>query len=268
MRDADAVKDTRRQVRALIDVVGQLAASLLPGTAKSWRAPQVSAARRAELDRQAREELDNSGDLLPPYLREKQGATAPGEAPVPYDLDVADQLQKVSDAADRLALKVAKHVEADLIAWAGRWARDLPTLAVPPATSAFSDPRPALRQVLELLSDVHDPDLLEHIADHCHQLVDQAQTSLGLVTDGQLLTALCPSCGGKTSAHPVGGARTLRIRTLPGSREMPGRPVVVCEGGRCDPDTAACGIRWKGLPAWDLENEGEWLARWITKVAS
>lgn len=256
---------TRAVLNELLVTVDQLASNLLPGTARPWRAPQVSAERRAELDRQAREDrlhIAQQGEL-PAHLRQQGVVVPPGESPAPYDLDIADLLVEILTAADTLAERVAEIVEADLIAWAGTWASTLPTIAPPAAAHAFADPRAHLAFLAEhaALIAVLDPDLLEHLADTAQRHIDRAAPALGLVADGQLLDALCPWCHGTTGAHPVGGARTLRVRTLPG-----GRAVVVCEGGRCEPDPADCGIRWRGLPAWDLQNEGEWLADRIART--
>lgn len=233
--------------------VEHLAANLLPGTARPWRAPQVSAEKRAQLDAQAREDrlhIAQQGHL-PAHLRGQGVVVPPGESPAPYDLDIADLLSTVLVEADALADRLC------LLLW-----RPID----PPATSAFADPRRHLALVVRLLDELAavDPDELEAVAHWCQVKIRDAAPALGLVSDGQLLEALCPWCGGATGAHPVGGARTLRVRTLPG-----GRPVVVCEGGRCtaEPGTPDCGISWRGLPAWDLENEGAWLADRIERTA-
>lgn len=247
---SDPTLHARKAVHDLIGVVEQLAASLLPGTARAWSAPRLSAARRADLDRQAREELDDPGDSLPAHLRQAQRVTAPGEHPVPFDLDVMDQLVEIMCAADQLADDLCR------AAWRP---------ADPPATSAFADPRPALRLVEQLLTaatagDETIPFYVEH---RCKALIDRAETALGLVTDGQLLDGLCPWCGGKTDHQPVGGARTLRVRNLPHL----GGPVLICEGGHCEPPDAECGARVRGLPAWP-QWEWDWVAIKFGRAAS
>lgn len=231
--------EARTQLRALVDVAGQLGASLLVGTARPYRAPAMSTSTRARLDREARIERLERTDI------------APGDSPDPYDFEVSDLLFDIFERAE------AWWARACLLLWRPQ---------DPPAFAVYADPRQPLGRL-----DVHlwhvavaDPVLTEQIAAGCHQLVERAQGVLGNLVDGQLLTGVCPSCHGRTAAKPAGGARTLRIRLLPGS---PGRPVVVCESGRCDPDSAHCGIRWKGLPAWDLDTEGAWLAKWIEKTA-
>lgn len=256
--DRCAVCTTAAVLVELATTVDQLAANLLPGTARPWRAPQISAERRAELDRQDREDrlhIAQQGDL-PAHLRGQGVVVPPGESDAPYDLDIADLLSDILVAGDLLADQAAGVVEAELRTWAGAWADQVPSMAPPPAQSAFADPSTHWSFVAALLEDVArlNPDLLEHIADTAAMHVRRAAPALGLITDGQLLAALCPWCDGKTSAAPVGGHRTLRVRTLPG-----GLPAVVCEGGSCDPPEAECGARWRGLPAWP-EHEWTWLA--------
>lgn len=230
--------------------VGHLTDSVMPGTSRPWRAPQMSAAKRAELDRQDREDrlhIAQQGNL-PAHLRGQAVVVPPGESPAPYDLDISDLLSTILGEVDKLAALVPPCP---------------PLLPPAPAASAFTDPGPFLTH-LDLALDRLDRDLLEHIADRCYRLTEQAGSHLGEVTDGQLLAGLCPWCDGKTSSHPVGGARTLRVRTM-----TTGRTVVVCEGGQCAPDAAECGI-WLpgGRPAWDLENEGAWLSDRIERATA
>jgi hypothetical protein len=234
-------------VGELATAVDWLTASVLPGTGRAWLPPAHYEDRRTPEQReQARLEREQRIDI------------APGEAPVPFDVDVLDLLSTVLVEADDLAERVA------VACW-----RPID----PPATSAFADAGRPVALVAQLLPVVQDRDLLEHIADHVSVLVDKAQHVLGLTFDGQLLDATCPWCKGRTSHHPEGGRRTLRIRTgkpeanpkagQPGEPdEHPARTLVVCEGGACEPGDQS-GQRWRGLPAWDLLNEGEWLRRCI-----
>lgn len=258
---------TRTLLVELQTTVDHLAANLLPGTARPWRAPQVSAEKRAELDAQAREDrlhIAQQGDL-PAYLRDQGVVIPPGESPAPYDLDIADLLADVLTVADELTDRADAVLVPHLTEWAGSWALTLADrrVAPPHAQSAFASPRAQLQfldDVLDLLAAL-DPDLLEHIADTAQTHVDRAAGALGLLMDGQLLDGSCPWCKGRTGAHPSGGQRTLRVRmSLP--RTDQSRPLIVCEGGRCEPG-AASGLLWRGLPAWDLINEGEWLRECI-----
>jgi hypothetical protein len=118
----------RDAVRELLDVVGWLAAALLPGTTKPYRAPQMSADKRAEADARAKlEKLERS-------------AIAPGETPPPFDLDVADLLSEIMSVADELA---------DRTCWAVL--RPVP----PPAPSAFADPGPCCAVVPSPIDVLH-----------------------------------------------------------------------------------------------------------------
>lgn len=260
---------TRALLAELQTTVEHLAANLLPGTARPWRAPQVSAEKRAELDRQAREDrlhIASQGDL-PAHLKGQGVVVPPGESPAPYDLEIADLLSDILMAGDLLADRAEGVVVADLIDWAGSWALGLvdPDFAPAPASSAFADPRAHwtfLSDTVEYLA-LLEPDLLEQIADTARMHIDRAAPTLGLILDGQLLDGRCPWCDGRTGAHPLGGEKTLRVR-MP--KDDDARPLVVCEGGRCDPGDNS-GLTWRGLPAWDLLNEGEWLWHCI-KVAA
>ena len=237
---------TTEHLTALLTTVEHLTDSVMPGTARPWRTPQVSAERRAELDRQARQDrllIDQQGHL-PAHLRQQSIAVPPGESPAPYDLDIADLLSTILAGADLYADRACALAQRP---------------CDPPASSAFADPTRHL-QLLSQLQPWYDDDLRAEVDLWAQDMVEQAATSLGLVTDGQLLPGLCPWCDGRTPAHPAGGAKTLRVRTLLD------RPVVVCEGGLCAPESADCGLWWRALPAWDLHNEGAWLADRISRA--
>lgn len=247
----NAAEQARAAVRELRQAVDWLAATLMPGTGKPYRAPTLTVEQRADRDRLARlERLERVG-------------IAPGEVPAPFDLDVADLLAEIMATVDRLADRVC------LAVW-----RPVP----PPAVSAFTDPGPYLALVLRLLPDAagQDPSLTGDVEAACDGLVFRTHALLGLLGDGQLLDVTCPWCGGRTATDPVGGAKTMRVRAqLPvGVRSVAGvdpgdvRWYVVCEGGRCEPPEADCGERWRGRPAWPLKTEGEWLAGRLEQAAS
>jgi len=236
---ASLITQTRDAIAELTKTVDWLASSLLPGTARPYTAPKMSAARRAQLDAIWRLERVAAG---------KTATSVPlGESPVPLDLDVADLLSEIMSTADELAERICLLIMRPISR---------------PATSAFADPRPALELIAEHVGFARQLDvgLVVQIRDRCEDLVDRAQQSLGLVVDGQLLPLCCPWCGGKTEKHPLGGQHTLRVRTLPG-----GLPVIVCEGGQCEPPSRDCGIRWRGRPAWE-RHDWEWLAMKIERT--
>lgn len=230
-------------IRELRQVVDWLAANLLPGTAKPYRAPESSAARRAARDAEARRErLERSG-------------IAPGESPAPFDLDIADLLSEILTTADDLA---------DRACWSVHRPVDRP------AGSAFEDPARFFDLLTRLLpaASTSDPTLAGTVEEVCDGLIFRAHRLLGLLGDGQLLNAVCPWCTGRGPAAPVGGDRTMRVRAQlpPGKRTLTGvdpkdvRWLVVCEGVGCEPPAAECGERHRGRPAWPLRTEGEWLA--------
>lgn len=244
------VEHAKAAVRDLLQAVGWLTASLLPGTHRPYRTPTLTAEVRAERDRQARlERLERIG-------------VAPGETPAPLDLDIADLLSEILAAADRLADEACDSVGKDRL---------------PPASSAFADPTPYLTLLSSLLPDIGlaSPAFLRHVEATCDDLVQRAHSQLGLLGDGQLLAAFCPWCGGRDDTHPVGGARTLRIRAQlpPGANAAQARPQdvewwVVCEGQRCDPPPADCGTWLRGRPAWSLRREAKWLADRLEHAAA
>jgi hypothetical protein len=234
-----ALQHARDHLRDLIVTVDQLAASLLPGTARPWRASTISAARRAELDAEAHlERVERSG-------------IAPGESLAPYSLEISDLLVDILIAADMLAEQVAQAAGVDRL---------------PPASSSYADPRPYLdHSRRHLLSAADgDPGLIGAVLRCCEALSDRAAVLLGHVSDGQTLDAICPWCGGRTEAKPVGGAKTLRVRTLPNT--SPPEPVVVCEGGLCEPPSSDCGTWVRGRPAW-RQHEWDWLADRLGRTA-
>lgn len=237
-------------VAELLNALGWLAATLLPGTGRPYRAPTLSPAQQAQRDREAKlERLERSG-------------IAPGETPAPCQLDVADLLSEVMSTADELA---------DLVCLA-TW-RPTPQ----PVVSAFSNPTRFLNLVTRYLplAATVDPALPGVVEARCDGLVYRAHAVLGLLGDGQLLDVVCPWCDGRAAGHPVGGAKTMRVRAqLPaGKRSVAGvdpkdvRWLVVCESGLCEPPEADCGERLRGRPAWPLASEGEWLAQRFEAIA-
>lgn len=237
---ADAVEE-------LLQVLGWLTANLLHGTHRPFR-PPPSADHQAERDRAAALER-----LLDRRNEDRSGMLVPlGETPAPMVLDVADMIAEISDAADEMAALVSVAAQQDV---------------PPPARYAFTDPRPYLRRVLELLPEA--PAVWESVESRCDGLLYRAYATLGVLGDGQLLPGMCPWCDGRTERFPVGGARTLRVRAVvPDGRKLTDttldqadiRWLVVCENRWCEPPEADCGNRHRGRPAWPLATEGAWLA--------
>lgn len=257
----DATKTARQAVTELAEIVTWLAASLLPGTARPWQPPQMSAEKRAELDAKARLERHATSDVVVHEI------VPLGESPAPMDLDVMDLLVDCLTAADELAVLVADSARS---------------VHLPAATSAYADPTPYLNLVLDQLGNVgrcteacalpggcgHPlaRDVLATVHARCESLVFRARSQLGLVTDGQLLDARCPWCDGRTSKHPVGGAKTLRVKVIPllnrTTRAEEQVPVVTCEGGSCSVPASDFGVTHHGRPVW-VEGEWAWLAQRI-----
>lgn len=208
----------------LADHCGDLAESRLKGTARPWR--EVAA-----LDPEARARRDDAARRE----REERSVLAIGEHPSPVHDDVLDLMVDLLATADHLAECVAQAAGVD---------------RMPPAASAFADPRPYLRHAAaHLRAASTDPHVAELVELEGARLRSAVSVALGMVTDGQTLKALCPWCAGG-----VTGAFTLRVRTLPG-----GEVAVVCHGV-CEPPAADVGTWWKGRPAWPLATEGVWLA--------
>jgi len=232
-------------VTELLTALTWLTANLQPGTHRIYIPPQLSAEKRAEIGAQI-------------WLERHTGvaSTMPlGESPAPLDLDIADLIAEISDAADDMCRLVS-----------------LAARTTPPrqATWAFEDPRPYLHRVLDLLPKART--VHATVEARCDNLIFRAHTLLGLFGDGQLLKATCPWCGGRTSKHPAGGAETLRVRAMT-PKDSAGKPLpitkcgpddvdwfVVCESGLCEPPEADYGTRLRGRPAWNLRNEGGFLA--------
>lgn len=237
----NAAEQACSAVRELRDAVGWLAATLMPGTHKPYRAPTISPEQRAQRDREARLE------------RFERVGTGAAELRAPLDLDVADLLVETLATVDELCDRACRAAEVT---------------PPPAASSAFADPGPYLETLLRTLpaAVAVDVTLAVDVEHRCDALVYRTHAVLGLLGDGQVI-GVCPWCGGRTAATPIGGAKTLRVRAqLPaGKRSIAGvDPAdiewwVVCEG-LCEPSTEECGNRLRGRPAWSLRTEAAWLA--------
>lgn len=227
----------RRDLLWIADRWADVHESRLKGTARPWRAPQVSPDTRSELDAQARlEKADRIGLTM-------------GESPAPVHVDVLDTLADILMRADMLHDHIAQTLGVERL---------------DPAPSAFADPKPYLAFIGEHLADfaADDTDGLNAVSDLARELREDMAAVLGEIADGQTLDALCPFCGGKDGHHPNGGAKTLRVRNVPLPR-MEDRDhheaVIMCVGGMCAPAENECGVYVRGLPAWPM-SDWDWLA--------
>ncbi|TMR11735.1 hypothetical protein ETD86_34770 [Nonomuraea turkmeniaca] len=200
----------------------------LPGTARPWRHHDLTTDQQQERDRQAWEErLDRS-------------SVAPGEHPAPLDLGILDTMLDVLVRADDLAAAIAQHVGVEPLA---------------PPRLGDTDARPYLEFAAQHLAD----DFTFHAAPVARTMVTQVAHALALVFDGQRLDVECPWCRGITPDTPAGGARTWRVRELPGNLIA-----IVCEN-LCEPPSKDVGTWWRGSPVWPLA-EWDWLAKRVEQA--
>lgn len=227
-----------------------LAGLATPGTRRPYRAPMLTADQREERDQAAwLERLERTPDAI--------GASP---APVPAGvLDLlVDMLADASAVADDVALEI-----------------HCPTL--PPPSSGFANAWPYLDFSARHLADA------EQAADTwrgtIRGMVERTARALGLIYDGQRLTAVCPWCRGVTADHPEGGQATWVVRNLLSRQtcghgsadrrwcpECPTLIAVVCDGGSCEPPSKDVGTWIRGRPAWPW-TEWEWLADRLDRAA-
>lgn len=234
----------RRDLLWIADRWADVHESRIKGTKRPWREPTLTPEAREELDRRARAEKAEADDRMP------------GESIAPVHIDVLDTLADILMRADMLHDHVAATLGVERL---------------DPAPSAFSDPTPYLWFVSEHLGAFceDDPDGMDAVSDVARDLRAEMARVLGEVFDGQTLAALCPFCGGRDDHHPVGGARTLRVRLIwmptPDDKDAH-EPAIVCTGGRCDPPESDCGTRLRGMPVWPLA-EWQWFADRLQRSA-
>lgn len=235
----------------LAQIVGWLASTLLPGTAKPYSAPTMSdekLAARAMQDRAFRQ------------VASVNGMVPLGESPAPMDLGVLDLLVEILVAADGIADEVSDAAEMPRLAGAASW---------------MADPTPYLRRAAAFVGVCTTADQAR-IEAQCDELIHAALGMLGLIGDGQQLAVLCPWCGGRSVSAPIGGALTMRVRVrLPAGKKstVSVDPAdvewfVVCEGLGCSPPSKDCGERLRGRPAWPLKTEADHLAKLLEKAAA
>lgn len=181
---------------------------------------------------------------------------APGASVAPLHLDVLDTMANLLMAADLLHEHVAQTIGH-------------PTLDHP--ASAYSDPRPYLRYVVELLPEAceDDPDMLEAAWEKADGMRSDILMALGEVFDGQRLSAVCPFCVGQTSKRLAGElTMRVRIRDIP-TEENPNLAefLVVCENpdGMCQPFAKEVDTKYGEHPAWRFSRWG-WLAKQLHPI--
>lgn len=217
-----------------------LLAMVRKGTARPWLGGgEVGDGGLAAMSALARAERVDSRD-------------APGHSPAPLHVGALDVALHTEREVVRLAAAVAD---------AGGW--DRPARGLHPVQPALLFLYGFLERAAPLEGGL-DRAARDILAD----IRERIEVQLGEAPMGQLLHALCPFCLGRTDATPVGGARTLRVRERPTDPERKGtpEPVVICEGGRCQPFAAECSLWLDGLPAW-RRGEWEWLAARLVSPA-
>lgn len=214
-----------------------LTESRLPGTARPWRQPEMSPEQRAERDHAARIE------------RQERAAFALAETPAPVDVGVLDLLASLLWDADTIHEHVAQAAGIERL---------------DPPSTAFADARPYLEYAAKWLPAIPydlaagDIPVVDEVARLARGMKQQIAHALCLLYDGQRLDVECPWCSGRTEAAPVGGAKTWRVRELPGDLVA-----IVCESGTCEPPSKDVGTWWRGRPCWPV-SEWDWLAKQVT----
>ncbi|GIH29075.1 hypothetical protein Aph01nite_73850 [Acrocarpospora phusangensis] len=199
----------------------------VPGSARRTRAVELSVQAREELDWLARMERHERADV------------APGEAPVPIELDIVDLMTDV--LADAVMLY-------DAVAEAAGVAEPLP-----PPSSGLADPRPYLGAAAFRLDRV-DRQTLAWAAPILRGLTARVARALALADDGQVVAAVCPWCHGLSPQSPTGGGYTWKVHALPGDQ------IAILCWGLCEPPLRDVGTWWRGKPCWPMQ-QWAWLAR-------
>ncbi len=225
----------------LQSAVEQLSASFLPGTPLPYRPPHLTPEQRAERDREARAE------------RLERIEIAPGDSPDPSRREIADLLTDILIFADAASSEVAQTAGVDRL---------------PDASSHMANPAPYLTHITEWLEQASevDPGLPARVQRKCDLYVLRADTILGHIREGHTLPRECPFCQGHTPDRPEGGALTLRVRLEHQEHRRNEEcnrwcaRLLVCENALCEPGQEHLSQTYRGRPAWNLDNEGEWLA--------
>lgn len=219
-----------------------------PGTRRPYRAPMLTTEQREDRDWQARME------------RWERTAESIGASAAPTPPGVLDMLVSMLADAVLLADDVAREITCPILA---------------PPDSGFGDAWPYLDFAARHLTEAEQA--AWEWAATIHGMVEQTARALGLLVDGQRLTAVCPWCHGVTGEQPAGGALTWVVRDLLARQkcehghadrrwcpDCPKLIAVVCEGS-CEPPSKDVGTWVRGQPAWPW-SEWEWLAQRLRRA--
>lgn len=222
------LSETKATLEWVTEYWPDLLEARFPGTPRPRPHHEDTAETRRARDEQAAAE------------RAERGGNAIGDAPAPIDLDIAQTVYDLLAWAEDLAAVIAETADAP---------------APPPPGPGNLDARPYLRHAIAHLeaAAARAPHIAEWAASVADRMCRRAAGMLGMIYDGQLLSIICPWCGGKTPHTPSGGAYTWRVRVLPGDLIA-----VVCEG-ICEPPEACVTTWWYGHPVWPL-HRWPWLA--------
>ncbi len=206
-----------------------LRATMQRGTPKPWREPNLTLEQRGRLDELARTE------------KIERGVFTLGESPAPIHLDALDKAIDLTRTMAKLARTVATELGHHAV-------------LIKAATHRYDDPRLLIRYVAANFSNVR-PDVGETIQEEATRLRAGLTHHFSEIGVGQRLKADCPWCD-----H-----QSLHVRLI--GPEGNAQPIIRCESGVCEPDTAGCGTWHRNMPAWPF-HEWEWLAKSIEAAES
>lgn len=216
-----------------------------PGTRRPWRQALIDPERRAQNAQRDREE------------RAVRDPDAPGFTSAPEHIDILDVIVGIWTTIDELVALISPD-----------WRRTTAGGAIDRPAAEHGPAR--VTEITTMVDFIHlwlptadtDPRRLARITRRLGTLNTEISRVLSLVRAGQLLNgALCPWCRGVTPKHPAGGATTLRVEEIPGSRTLGTDPAaaVVCWNSLCEPPEHEVGNWYRGRPAWPW-HEWDWLA--------
>lgn len=204
-----------------------LRATMHRGTPKPWREPTLTLEQRGRLDELARIE------------KIERGAFTLGESPAPIHLDALDRAIDLTVTMAKLVRRVATELGHHAV-------------LIRAATHRYDDPLLLIRyvriQYAQLGTD--HVELAEDIQEEAGRLRAGLTHHFSELGAGQRLKADCPWCD-----QP-----SLYVRII--GAEDNAQPIVRCESGTCEPDTAGCGTWHRNMPAWPFHEWG-WLAKQI-----